>query len=47
MLKEYGAARPITKKIKITVTGATGITITFKALDGEAVLNAVQLKKAD
>ena len=45
MLKEYGAAKPIIKKTKVAVVNNAGITITFKAIEGEPVLNAVQLKK--
>jgi beta-galactosidase len=45
MLKEYGAARAIIKKTTVAVINNSGITITFKAIEGEPVLNAIQLKK--
>jgi len=47
MLKEYGSARAIAKKTTVAVAENAGITITFKPVEGEAVLNAVQLKKLD
>ena len=47
IMKEYGAARPIIKKTKVAVVNSAGITITFKPVEGEPVLNAVQLKKLD
>jgi beta-galactosidase len=47
IMKEYCAARPIIKKTKVAVVNSTGITITFKPVEGEAVSNAVQLKKLD
>jgi beta-galactosidase len=47
MAKEYGTAKAISKKITITVTKNSGITIAFKAIEGEPVLNALQLKKID
>jgi beta-galactosidase len=47
MLKEYGSATAIIKKTTVTVGKNTGITITFKALEGEPVLNAIQLRKID
>jgi len=47
MAKEYGLATAIVKKTTVAVANNTGITITFKALEGEPVLNAIQLKKID
>jgi beta-galactosidase len=47
MAKEYGTAKAISKKTKVTVTKNSGITIAFKAIEGEPVLNALQLKKLD
>jgi len=47
MQKEYGTARAITKKTKLAVVDSAGITITFTAVEGEPVLNAIQLKKLD
>nr|WP_294904513.1 glycoside hydrolase family 2 TIM barrel-domain containing protein [uncultured Lacibacter sp.] len=42
---QYGAATAVQKKVNITVSGNTGIEIEFRAVEGEPVLNAVQLKK--
>jgi beta-galactosidase len=46
MQKDYGAATAISKKTAITVVNNKGIIISFAAIEGEPVLNAVQLKKA-
>nr|WP_262918340.1 glycoside hydrolase family 2 TIM barrel-domain containing protein [Mucilaginibacter straminoryzae] len=43
--REVGFAWAMSKKIPVTVTRAQGIQINFKALKGEAVLNAIQLKR--
>jgi beta-galactosidase len=42
---QYGSATAVSKKIKLTVTGNTGIEIDFKPVEGEPVLNALQVKK--
>lgn len=42
---QYGSATAVSKKIKVTVTGSTGIEIDFKTVEGEPVLNALQVKK--
>lgn len=42
---QYGSATAVIKKIHLTVAGNTGIEIDFKTVEGEAVLNAIQLKK--
>jgi beta-galactosidase len=47
MAKEYGITKAIIKKTTIAVTKNNGITIAFKAIEGEPVLNALQLKKLD
>jgi len=47
MQKEYGTAKAIVKKTKLAVGDSDGITIAFTAVEGEPVLNAVQLKKLD
>ena len=47
MQREYGATKAIIKKTKIEVMNSGGITISFTAIEGEPVLNAVQLKKLD
>lgn len=43
--RQYGIAKAISKKVKVTATGQQGITLTFKAITGEPVLNALQIKK--
>lgn len=45
MARQYGIAKAIAKKVKLSVTGQQGITITFKPITGEPVLNALQVKK--
>ncbi|MEI9956221.1 MAG: malectin domain-containing carbohydrate-binding protein [Ferruginibacter sp.] len=47
MAKEYGLSRAIIKKTTVNVVNNSGITISFKATEGEPVLNALQLKKMD
>lgn len=47
MQKVYGPATPIVKKTRVAAAGGSGITVTFKSIEGEPVLNAVQLKKQD
>lgn len=47
MAKEFGVSRAITERTLVTVANNSGITISFKAIEGEAVLNALQLKKLD
>jgi len=47
MAKEYGISRAIIKKATVNVVNNSGITIAFKAIEGEPVLNALQLKKMD
>jgi beta-galactosidase len=42
---KYGAVTAGTEKTVITVTDGKGITIYFKAIKGEPILNAIQLKK--
>jgi beta-galactosidase len=42
---QYGSATAVSKKIKLTVTDNTGIEIEFKTVEGEPVLNALQVKK--
>ena len=44
--KEAGHATPLIKKIKLTAVNNAGIKIGFHAIEGETVLNALQLKKA-
>lgn len=47
MAAENGIATAICKKKKVQVADDKGITITFKTIEGETVLNAVQLRKLD
>jgi beta-galactosidase len=44
-LPEMGAARPFVKKCNVSVTGGGGIVIRFQSIEGEPVLNAIQLRK--
>ncbi len=44
MAAGYGAARAIVKKTIVAVKNNDGITITFNPIEGEAVLNAIELK---
>jgi beta-galactosidase len=43
--QQYGVAKAIAKKIKVTVSGSNGIHIVFKSITGEPVLNALQVKR--
>lgn len=45
MIQEYGRARAISKKTKVTVTDGHGIRLLFKAKKGEPVLNALRVRK--
>ena len=42
---DYGYATAVKKKTRISVHGNKGITISFNAITGKAVLNAIQLRK--
>ncbi|RZJ63365.1 MAG: hypothetical protein EOO45_21495 [Flavobacterium sp.] len=42
---DYGYATAVKKKTRISVQGNKGITISFNAITGKAVLNAIQLRK--
>ena len=42
---QYGSATAVSKKIKVNVAANTGIEIDFKPIEGEPVLNALQVKK--
>jgi beta-galactosidase len=44
---QSGTATALVKKVKLTTTGNEGIVVDFGPVEGEAVLNAVQLKKAE
>lgn len=45
--EQYGLATAVSKTWKIKVNDASGIDIVFKAIEGDPVLNALQLKKLD
>jgi beta-galactosidase len=42
---QYGSATAVSKKKVVIVTGNAGIEIDFRSVEGEPVLNAVQVKK--
>lgn len=42
---QYGTAKAVCKKYRITTTGSQGIQIVFSALEGEPVLNALQVRR--
>ncbi len=44
-VNKYGSLKAGTEKTEVTVTGNNGITINFKPVKGEPILNAVQLRK--
>ena len=43
--KEYGLATPVVKTFTVNVVKDEGISIEFEPVEGEPVLNALQLKK--
>lgn len=43
--RQYGVAKAIAKKVHITVNDTNGICISFKAITGEPVLNALQVMR--
>ncbi|PQJ82710.1 glycoside hydrolase family 2 TIM barrel-domain containing protein [Polaribacter glomeratus] len=45
LLKEYGSEKAVSFKIKQLVTENNGITISFRSVKGEPILNAVELTK--
>jgi beta-galactosidase len=42
---QYGSATAVQKKTTITVSNGAGIEIEFKSIEGEPVLNAIQVRK--
>ncbi len=44
---QYGSATAVAKTIRVIVAGNKGIEISFKAIEGETVLNALQIKKIE
>ena len=44
---QYGNATAVAKTTKVMVSDQSGIEISFKAIEGEPVLNALQVKKVD
>jgi beta-galactosidase len=47
IMAQYGAAKAVIKKVRLTIENNKGIEIDFKATEGEPVLNALQVKKID
>jgi len=47
IVEQYGSATAVTKTVSVTVTGTAGIEIDFKAIEGEPVLNALQVKNVN
>ncbi|MCU7552759.1 malectin domain-containing carbohydrate-binding protein [Chitinophagaceae bacterium LB-8] len=45
LAKQYGVARAVAKKVKVSVRDQSGIIIRFNAVKGEPVLNALQVKR--
>ncbi len=45
LAKDYGAEMAVSFKIKQLVSDKQGITISFRAIEGEPILNAVELRK--
>ncbi|MBO9657283.1 MAG: DUF4982 domain-containing protein, partial [Chitinophagaceae bacterium] len=45
--KQYGVATAVSKKVRLDVKDEKGITLMFKSIKGEAVLNALQVIKLD
>src|SRR5690606_27050836 len=45
LVKEYGIAKAVNKKVIVDVPGGKGIVIRFQAIAGEPVLNALQVVK--
>ena len=43
--EQYGSAIAVAKTIQLSVKNKTGIEIVFKTVEGEPVLNALQVKK--
>jgi beta-galactosidase len=41
----YGYTTAVSKKTRVSVNGGKGISINFKAIEGKAILNAVQLRQ--
>jgi beta-galactosidase len=47
MTQQYGMANAVVKSTTVSVTNGEGIYIDFTPIQGEPVLNALQLKKLD
>ena len=45
LAEQYGVASAVTHTVRITVNDNKGIEISFRPIEGEPVLNAIQLKK--
>lgn len=44
---QYGSATAVQKKTVVTVNNGTGIEIEFRSIEGEPVLNAIQVRKVN
>jgi beta-galactosidase len=42
--EQYGIAKAVTKKLIVTIENNHGINISFEAIEGEPILNAIQIK---
>ena len=47
LTQQYGLATAVSKKIKLDVKDEKGIKVALRAIEGEAVLNAIELIKLD
>ncbi|WP_262487506.1 malectin [Formosa haliotis] len=45
LAKDYGTEKAVSIKIKQLIENKEGVTISFKAIKGEPILNAVELRK--
>ena len=45
LAKDYGTEKAVSIKIKQLIENKEGITISFKSIKGEPILNAVELRK--
>ena len=43
--EKYGAEKAVTVKYQVTVVNGNGINITFEAVKGIPILNAIQIRK--
>jgi len=45
LAEDFGYTKAVKKKVRLTLTNGTGISIDFKPIEGKTVLNALQLRK--